>query len=180
MTKDVLVSGNAMDLLDRMRGLEIHNANIPKFTVPYWPKGVLISGYLGKRDYSVPSLQDSGLLSWQTGRHKISFLVDVKGAIRFDFHGPFKRLRDFPVFDRELCHGGYGSTCHKPVYWACSDHDKNTSRIGALILFDKFKTEVLSKVLMEFKNSSHNDIAIMVEKAFDPFVPFATADLLSE
>lgn len=180
MKQGILVFTDAMDLLSQMKGLEIKNTDVPKFTMPYWPKGVLINGYLGKRDYRVPSLQDNGLLSWHTGRHEISFLVDVKGAIRFDFLGAFKRFRDFPVFDRELCHGEYGSTYHRPVYWACSDHDKSTSRLGALILFDQFKTEVLLKVLAEVKSSSHNDVAGMITKAFEPFVPFAVADLLSE
>lgn len=180
MKQTTLASADAMDLLSQMKSLEIKNTDIPKFTMPYWPKGVLVNGYLGKRGYRAPSLQDSGLLSWQTGRHKISFLVDVKGAIRFDFHGRFKGLRDFPVFDRELCHGAYGHIYHEPVYWACSDHDKNTSRLGALILFDQFKTEVLLKVLAEIKNSSHNDVAGMITKAFEPFVPFAVADMLSE
>ena len=180
MKQNTLASSDPMDLLNQMKGLEIKDTNIPKFTMPYWPQGVLISGYLGRRDYNVPSLQNSGLLSWNEGKHKISFLVDVKGAIRFDFHGSFKKLRDFPVFDRELCHGEYESTYHRPVYWACSDHDKNTSRLGALILFDQFKSEILLKVLAEFKNSSHNDIAGVINKAFDPFVPFAAADILSE
>lgn len=180
MKQGALVSTDAMDLLNQMKDLEIKNTDVPKFTMPYWPKGVLINGYLGKKDYRAPSLQDNGLLSWQIGRHKISFLVDVKGAIRFDFLGSFKRFRDFPVFDRELCHGDYGSTYHRPVYWACSDHDKNTSRLGALILFNQFKTEVLLKVLAEIKSSSHNDVAGMITKAFEPFVPFAVADMLSE
>ena len=75
---------------------------------------------------------------------------------------------------------GYGPTYHRPVYWACSDHDKNTSRLGALMLFNQFKGEILSKVMTEFKNSIHNDIAGTIQKAFEPFVPFAVADLLSD
>ena len=168
------------DLVDQIKELQIDSTDVPKFTVPYWPKGLLINGYLGKRDYRVPTLRESGLLSWKVGRNKISFLVDVKGAIRFDFQGPFKGWRSFPVFDRELCHGDFGTTYHKPVYWACSDHDKNTSRLGALVLFDQFKLEILAKVLSEIRGSNHNDIAGMIQKAFEPFVPFAVADMLSQ
>lgn len=180
MKEGSLASTNAMDLINQIRGLEIKDIHVPKFTMPYWPKGVSINGYLGKRDYRAPSLQDNGLLSWKTGRHKISFMVDVKGAIRFDFIGSFKGFRDFPVFYKELCYGGYGSTNERRAYWACSDHDINTSRLGALILFDQFKTDVLLKVLKEIKNSNHNEVAGVITKAFEPFVPFAVADMLSE
>ena len=176
------ISDSVMDLVDQIKELQIDSTDVPKFTVPYWPKGLLINGYLGKRDYRVPTLRESGMLSWKVGRNKISFLVDVKGAIRFDFHGPFKGWRSFPVFDIELCPGSYYGRVpyHKLIYWACSDHDKNTSRLGALVLFDQFKLEILAKVLSEIKGSNHNDIAGMIQKAFEPFVPFAVADMLSQ
>lgn len=180
MKQKTLSLSNAMDLLDQIRELEIKDVDIPKFTMPYWPKGVLIHGYLGKRDYRVPALQRNGLLSWSTGRQKISFLINVKGAIRFDFIGMVKGFRNFPVFDKEICYGNYGRSYYRPAYWACSDHDQNISRLGALILFDQFKDEVLFKVLEEIKNSNHNDVAHMIKKTFEPFVPFAVADMLSK
>jgi hypothetical protein len=46
MKQNILVSSDPMDLLNQMNGLEIKNTDIPKFTMPYWPKGVVINGYL--------------------------------------------------------------------------------------------------------------------------------------
>jgi hypothetical protein len=121
----------------------------------------------------MPVLENNNLLGWRTGRHGISFRINDKGAIRFNFHGRFGR----PVFDKIFSLHEY----EYKIRWASSDYEKNLSRLATLILFDKFKVEVLAKILAELKSTVpvHNQVVDAVMKAFEPFIPFVVADQFS-
>jgi len=153
--------------------IEIKQIEIPKFSIPNWPKDIVARGLLGKRNYCVPALGNNNLPEWRTGRHKISFHINNKGAIKFDFHGLFGR----PVFDRKFGFDSYDIV----VGWASSDYEKNLSRLAALILFDRFKIEIFAKILAELKNTVpvHNQVVDAVTKVFELFIPFLVADQLS-
>ena len=160
------------DFAEELGKVEIKQMEIPKFSIPNWPKDVVVSGCLGKRDYCVPVLEKNELLGWQTGRHRISFYIKGNGAICFKFNGLFGR----PVFD-EIC----GDEYYERIRWVSSDYGKNPSRLATLILFDKFKVEMLAKILAELKSTVpiHNQVVDAVMKAFEPFIPFVVADQLS-
>ena len=160
------------DFIEELGKVEIKQIEIPKFSIPNWPKDVVVQGHLGKRDYCVPIPDNNDLLGWRTGRHGISFGINGKGAIQFNFHGLFGR----PVFD--LIDYAYP---FQYIYWVSSDYKKNLSRLATLVLLDRFKVEMLAKILSELRASVpvHNQVVDAVMKAFEPFIPFVVADQLS-
>ena len=160
------------DFAEELGKVEIKQVIIPVFLIPNWPKEVVLKGHLGRKDYCVPILDDNGLLTWKTGRHGISFRINEYGTITFSFHGFFGK----PVFGTESAFDGY-----KKIHWASSNHIKNSSRLATLVLFDRFKVEILTKILSDLKVSVpvHNQVVDAVTKAFEPFIPFVVADQLS-
>ena len=173
------LSNDLVGLLDSLKNEALKVIEVPKFRIPFWPKGLMCISDLGKRGYRVPSEDSNGLLSWKKGKHKISFVVGVDGEIRFEFRGMFKQWRKFPVFSSVQVSDGYRGYYDSPVYQASSDHDSsNISRLGALELFDQFKVEILSLALETIRTSEHKEGAESVKKAFEPFVPFVVADML--
>lgn len=156
--------------------LEGKELEIPKFVIPNWPSGVVVHGYLGRRDYRVPVLQENNLLKWRTGRHKISFRVTGEGVIGFCFHFSFGRRR--PVFDIQ-----YGiEYFDQKIRYVSSDYYKNSSRIATVMLFDQFKVDVFLRVISELENNFliHNQVVEEVKKAFEPFMPFIVMDQLTK
>ncbi len=168
-----LPSMSVRDIAEELTRLEVEELEIPKFAIPNWPSGVVVSGNLGKRDYRVPVLQGNNLLQWKTGRHKISFWVTDKGVIGFRFHFSFGKRR--PTFDEK-----YGPESYSRIRYVTSDYEKNPSRLATVILFDQFKVDVLLKILPELKNNSqiHNQVIEEAKKAFEPFIPFVVLDQL--
>lgn len=81
-----------------------------------------------------------------------------------------------PVFDKSVINDHY-----RWIHYVSSDYEKNLSRLTTLILFDKFKVEVLAKILAELKSavSIHNQVVDAVMKVFEPFIPFVVVDRLS-
>ena len=45
--------------------IEIKQIEIPKFSIPNWPKDIVARGLLGKRNYCVPALGNNNLLEWR-------------------------------------------------------------------------------------------------------------------
>lgn len=167
-----LTQVSVKDFAEELGKVEIKKIEIPKFFIPNWPKGVVVSGHLGKKDYCVPVLESTNLLGWKTDRQGISFRINSNGAIVFKFHGMFRR----PVFDKQWDFESYSY-----IHWVSSDYKKNLSRLATLILFDKFKVEMLVKILALIESTVpvHNQVVDAVMKAFEPFIPFVVADQLS-
>lgn len=172
-----LTQVSVRDFAEELGKIEIKKIEIPKFSIPNWPKDVAVSGHLGKRDYCIPVQGSDNLLAWKTGRHRISFMIDSAGMITFKFAGIGR-----PKFyeKHEVCQ--YGGCGMDLMPLCCSGNTENAlARITALILFDRFKVEVLAKILVELKSTVpvHNQVVDAVMKAFEPFIPFVVADQFS-
>ena len=152
--------------------LKSNRSRFPSSQFRIGPKILLREAFLAKGTTAYPLWEIT--ICWSgEGRHKISFHINNKGAIKFDFHGLFGR----PVFDRKFGFDSYDIV----VGWASSDYEENLSRPAALILFDRFKIEIFAKILAELKNTVpvHNQVVDAVTKVFELFIPFLVADQLS-
>lgn len=173
------VDSRVSDLLgstDAIKDLAIQDIEVPKFYIPNWPKNCTVNGDLGRRKYRVPAIQKNGLLAWKEGKCRVSFSIDKQGVIIFAFHGLWGK----PVFDQETTYGDYGTPRMVDVHWASSNHDKNISRLGALMLFNQFRSNIISMAISDINAQTHNDVVEQVKTAFEPFVPYAVADRLAE
>ena len=142
--------------------VEAKRLNIPKFGMPNWPSGRMIEGYLYARRITIPVRNRAGKLAWKKAWRNVHFRIQRDSEIWFWLHEVHK-----------------GTGIHEECYHSRSTSDHE--RAGAVLLFERFKVEMLAQGLKSLREevAVNDQIVDEVERAFKPFIPHIVADELS-
>ena len=150
--------GEMNGLLNEINEIEVDDIHVPnKIRIPFWPEVCgKMEADLGERDFYYPvNGATSGLLRFEYRTDRIVFVVEMDGTF------------DFKIGRYQTSRGVF--------------HDEKIGRARTLLLFHQFKMEIFAKLIAQIKTDlpGHVQVLERVKRAFDPFLPYSIADIMS-
>lgn len=183
MSKSDLTIDTIDDFIKEIEFLDIKNITVPLFSIPNWPQNADVGFQLGEasikkdflgRDTNEPHYDfldcmliscdgPAGLFKIEKHKSQVRVRIVKSGEIYFSVKHKNGDKRSFRSFVHE-----------KEAY--------SSDRMQALFLFHQFKAIILTRAIEELRKGTeeHNTVSILIEKAFEPFIPYCVADILGK
>jgi len=160
MTPDMRELEEFVSELSKFRVTEIE---VPRFCIPDFPEDLHVKIRLGWRSFVLPiQSKETKLMVLEKCTAYVRFEIDAKGVIAFNGKIPF-----VPVWNRFQCSSDTAHTYGHNAF----------GRAQSLVLFEQFKEEMFKKTIISLKQDrdSEKELAILVARAFKPFIPYGVA-----